>query len=120
MNKSSARKLAYGAEYYERNKERIKAKRRERWAKASEEERDRQREWSREHYHRNNEKAKARTLEWMRANKDLVNARARLYRYKKAGKTEAVEREEALIAELLAQKRGGLDLNTELCYNKSI
>ena len=33
MVKSSARKLAYGAEYYERNKERIKARRRERWAK---------------------------------------------------------------------------------------
>ena len=120
MVKSSARKLAYGAEYYERNKERIKARRRERWAKASEEERDRQREWSREHYHRNSEKAKTRTVEWMRANRELVNARARLSRYKKLGKIEAVEREEALIAELLAQKREKLDLNTEQDYNKSI
>lgn len=105
MVKSSARKLAYGAEYYERNKERIKARRRERWAKASEEERDRQREWSREHYHRTAEKSKARTVEWLRANKDLVNARARLSRYKKKGNMEAVERERKLIAELLALKK---------------
>lgn len=105
MVKSSARKLAYGAEYYERNKERIKARRRERWAKASEEERDRQREWSREHYHRNSEKAKSKTVEWLRANRELVNARARLSRYKKKGDAGAVEREEALIAELLAQKK---------------
>lgn len=105
MVKSSSRKLAYGAEYYERNKERIKARRRERWAKASEEERDRQREWSREHYHRTAGKCKARTVEWLRANKDLVNARARLSRYKKKGDTEAVKREEKLIAELLAQKK---------------
>jgi hypothetical protein len=105
MVKSSARKLAYGAEYYERNKERIKARRRERWAKASEEERDRQRECSREHYHRTAEKSKARTVEWLRANKDLVNARARLSRYKKKGDTEAVKREEKLIATLLAQKK---------------
>ena len=108
MVKSSARKLAYGAEYYERNKERIKARRRERWAKASEEERDRQREWSREHYHRTAEKSKARTVEWLRANRELVNARARLSRYKKRNDTVAIEREQALIAELLAQKRGGL------------
>ena len=106
MVKSSARKLAYGAEYYERNKERIKARRRERWAKASEEERDRQREWSREHYHRTAEKSKARTVEWMRANRELVNARARLSRYKKRNDMVAVEREQALIVELLAQKRG--------------
>lgn len=105
MVKSSARKLAYGAEYYERNKERIKARRRERWAKASEEERDRQREWSREHYHRTAEKSKARTVEWLRANKELVNARARLSRYKKKGDTVAIEREEQLIATLLAQKK---------------
>ena len=105
MVKSSARKLAYGAEYYERNKERIKARRRERWAKASEEERDRQREWSREHYHRTAEKSKKRTVEWLRANKDLVNARARLSRYKKKGDVAAIEREEKLIAELLALKK---------------
>lgn len=105
MVKSSARKLAYGAEYYERNKERIKARRRERWAKASEEERDRQREWSREHYHRTAEKSKARTVEWLRSNKELVNARARLSRYKKKGDTVAIEREEKLIAKLLAQKK---------------
>lgn len=110
MVKSSARKLAYGAEYYERNKERIKARRRERWAKASEEERDRQREWSREHYHRTAEKSKARTVEWLRANKDLVNARARLCRYKKKGDTEAAKREEQLIATLLAQKKNRTDL----------
>ena len=110
MVKSSARKLAYGAEYYERNKERIKARRRERWAKASEEERDRQREWSREHYHRTAEKSKARTVEWLRANKDLVNGRARLCRYKKKGDAEAVKREEQLIATLLAQKKDRTDL----------
>ena len=97
MVKSSARKLAYGAEYYERNKERIKARRR-------------QREWSREHYHRTAEKSKARTVEWLRANKDLVNARARLCRYKKKGDTEAVKREEQLIAALLAQKKNRTDL----------
>ena len=105
MVKSSARKLAYGAEYYERNKERIKARRRERWAKASEEERDRQRMWGREHYHRNSEKNKAKTVEWLRANRELVNARARLSRYKKLGKTDAIEREEQLIAKLLALKK---------------
>lgn len=105
MVKSSARKLAYGAEYYERNKERIKARRRERWAKASEEERDRQREWSREHYHRTAEKSKARAVEWHRANRELVNAKARLKRYKAKGLLEAVEREEQLIAMLLVQKQ---------------
>ena len=105
MVKSSARKLAYGAEYYERNKERIKARRRERWAKASEEERDRQRVASGEHYHKTAEASKKRTVEWLRANKELVNARARLSRYKKKGDKMAVEREEKLIAELLAQKK---------------
>jgi hypothetical protein len=44
----------------------------------------------------------------MQANRELVNARARLSRYKKLGKNEAVEREEALIAQLLAQKRESL------------
>ena len=105
MVKSSARKLAYGAEYYERNKERIKARRRERWKNANEEERERQREWGRESYHRNPEKNKARAVEWMRTNKELVNARVRLSRYKKLGDNERIEREEALIAQLLAQKR---------------
>jgi hypothetical protein len=44
-------------------------------------------------------------VEWLRANKELVNARARLSRYKKKGDTVAVEREEQLIATLLAQKK---------------
>jgi hypothetical protein len=44
-------------------------------------------------------------VEWLRANKDLVNARARLSRYKKKGDMEAVEREKKLIAELLALKK---------------
>lgn len=105
MVKSSARKLAYGAEYYERNKERIKARRRERWAKASEEERDRQRVASREHYHKTAAASKKRTVEWLRANKELVNARARLSRYRKKEDMVAVEREEKLIATLLAQKK---------------
>lgn len=105
MVKSSPRKLAYGAEYYEKNKERIKAHRRERWAKASEEERDRQRIASREYYYRTTEKSKARTIEWLRSNRELVNARARLSRYKKKGDVEAIKREEQLIATLLAQKK---------------
>lgn len=108
MNKSSARKLAYGKEYYERNKERILANRAERWKNADEETRYRQRECSREHYHRNKEKSNARTVAWMRENRELVNARNRLARYRKQGKAELIEREEALISELLAKK------NTEL------
>jgi hypothetical protein len=44
----------------------------------------------------------------MRANKELVNARVRLSRYKKLGDNERIEREEALIAQLLAQKRNSL------------
>lgn len=105
MAKSSAKKLAYAADYYERNKERIKARRRERWAEAGEEERARQREWGREHYHRNKEKSKARTMAWQRKNRELVNAKARLRRYKAKGLHNAIEREEQLIAMLLAQKQ---------------
>lgn len=105
MTKSSVRKLEYGKEYYERNKERIKARRRERWKNADKETRERQREYSLEHYHANKEKSNARTVAWMRENRELVNARARLARYKKQGKDEAVKREEQLIATLLAQKK---------------
>lgn len=105
MIKSNPRKLAYGKEYYERNKERIKEARRARWKMAGTEERDRQRESSREYYHRNKEKSKARAVAWQRENKDLINAKARLKRYKAKGDQMAVERTLMLIDELLAQKQ---------------
>jgi hypothetical protein len=105
MTKSSARKLEYGKEYYERNKERIKARRRERWKNADKETRERQREYSLEHYHANKEKSNARTVAWMRENRELVNARARLARYKKQGRSEAAKNEEELIAVLLEKKQ---------------
>ena len=41
----------------------------------------------------------------MRENKELVNARERLRRYKKQGKIELIEREEKLIAELVAARQ---------------
>lgn len=106
LKKSSMRKLEYGKEYYERNKERILEARKARWKNADEDMKERQREWSRDHYYRNKEKNHERTLAWMRANRELVNARARLSRYKKKGNIPAVEREEQLIATLLAQKKG--------------
>lgn len=103
--KSSAEKLAYAAAYYEKNKEKIKARRRERWALANEEQRERQRESSRRYYHEvGAEASKARTIKWMRENRELVNARMRLSRYIKKGDTAAVERETALIAKLRADK----------------
>lgn len=105
MIKSSPRKLEYGKEYYERNKERILKQKRARWKMADTELRDRQRECSREHYHRNKEKSKARTVAWQRENRELVNAKARLKRYKAKGLQAAIEREEELIATLLAQKK---------------
>ena len=105
MAKSSTRKLEYGKEYYERNKERIKARRRERWKNADNEMRERQREYSLEHYHANKEKSNARAVAWMRENRDLVNARARLARYKKQGKDEAAKNEEEFIAVLLEKKQ---------------
>lgn len=105
MTKSSPAKLAYAREYYEKHKEYIKARRRERWKNADEEARDRQRMYGREWYHRNSEQSKSKTLSWMRANKELVNARVRLSRYRKQGKTELIEREETLIAQLLAEKK---------------
>lgn len=105
MNKSSNRKLEYGKEYYERNRERILEARKLRWKKAGGEIREKQRESSREYYHRNKEKSNEKTVKWLRENKDLVNARARLSRYKKKGDLAAVEREERLIAELLIAKK---------------
>jgi hypothetical protein len=105
MNKSSLRKLEYGKEYYERNRERILEARKLRWKNASDELREQQREWAREHYHRNKEKANANTVQWLRENKELVNARARLSRYRKQGRADLIEREEKLIAELLLKKK---------------
>lgn len=105
MKKSSTRKLEYGKEYYERNRERIIEARKLRWKNANSEQRERQRECSREHYHRNKEKSKARTVAWQRENRELVNAKARLKRYKAKGLQDAVKREEELIATLLAQKK---------------
>ena len=105
MNKSSLRKLEYAKEYYERNRERILEARKLRWKKATVEQRERQRECSKEHYHRNKEKSKANTIRWLRENKEIVNARARLSRYRKQGKADLIEREEKLIAELLLKRK---------------
>ena len=105
MNKSSLHKLEYAKEYYERNRERILEARKLRWKKATAEQREKQRECSKEHYHRNKEKSKANTVRWLRENKEIVNARARLSRYRKQGKTDLIEREEKLIAELLLKRK---------------
>lgn len=105
MARSTQRKLEYAKEYYERNKERILERRRERWQNADTEMRERQREWSKEYYYRNAEKSNAKAVEWMRNNKELVNARERLRRYKKQNKIELIEREEKLIAELVAARQ---------------
>ena len=105
MARSTQRKLEYAKEYYERNKERILERRRERWQNADDSMKERQREWSKEYYYRNAEKSNAKAVEWMRNNKELVNARERLRRYKKQNKVELIEREEKLIAELLAARQ---------------
>jgi hypothetical protein len=105
MARSTQRKLEYAKEYYERNKERILERRRERWQNADDRMKERQREWSKEYYYRNAEKSNAKAVEWMRNNKELVNARERLRRYKKQNKTELIEREEKLIAELVATRQ---------------
>lgn len=105
MARSTQRKLEYAKEYYERNKERILERRRERWQNADDSMKERQREWSKEYYYRNAEKSNAKAVEWMRNNKELVNARERLRRYKKQNKIELIEREEKLIAELVAARQ---------------
>lgn len=105
MKKSSVRKLEYGKEYYERNRERILEARKLRWKNADEEQREKQREHCRDYYYRNKESSNRRAVQWMRDNKELVNARNRLTRYRKQGKTELAKREEKLIAELLAKKK---------------
>jgi hypothetical protein len=105
MPRSTQRKLEYAKEYYERNRERILKQRKERWANADEETRERQRVWSREFYHRNSERSKEKAVEWMRNNREITNARARLWRYKKQNKTDLIEREEKLIAELLEARQ---------------
>lgn len=92
--KSSQERLDYAKEYYQRNKEKIKEQRRLRWANSTPEQRERQRISSRKHYHKNSEKNKERAVAWMRKNKELVNARARLTRYRKLGLTERVYEEE--------------------------
>lgn len=111
--KSDIKKLEYGREYYKQNREKVKARRRERWAEATPEQREQQRLWSREWYNRNSDKSKQRTVEWMRKNKELVNARVRLSRYKKQGKTELIEREERLIESLLKIKNESTTQQTE-------
>lgn len=113
MARSTQRKLEYAKEYYERNKERILERRRERWQNADNEMRERQREWSKEYYYRNAEKSNAKAVEWMRNNKELVNARERLRRYKKQNKIELIEREEKLIAELIAARQNKRDQQNE-------
>lgn len=113
MARSTQRKLEYAKEYYERNKERILERRRERWQNADDSMKERQREWSKEYYYRNAEKSNAKAVEWMRNNKELVNARERLRRYKKQNKVELIEREEKLIAELLAARQNKRDQQNE-------
>lgn len=109
MARSSPEKLKYAKEYYERNKERILEQRRKRWENADEELRAKQRSWCKDYYYRNSAKANANTVKWMRENKELVNARERLRRYKKQGKIELIEREEKLIAELVAARQNKRD-----------
>ena len=113
MARSTQRKLEYAKEYYERNKERILERRRERWQNADDRMKERQREWSKEYYYRNAEKSNAKAVEWMRNNKELVNARERLRRYKKQNKIELIEREEKLIAELVAARENKRDQQNE-------
>lgn len=113
MARSTQRKLEYAKEYYERNKERILERRRERWQNADDSMKERQREWSKEYYYRNAEKSNAKAVEWMRNNKELVNARERLRRYKKQNKVELIEREEKLIAELLAARQNKREQQNE-------
>lgn len=113
MARSTQRKLEYAKEYYERNKERILERRRERWQNADDSMKERQREWSKEYYYRNAEKSNAKAVEWMRNNKELVNARERLRRYKKQNKIELIEREEKLIAELVAARENKRDQQNE-------
>ena len=113
MARSTQRKLEYAKEYYERNKERILERRRERWKNADDEMKERQREWSKEYYYRNAEKSNAKAVEWMRNNKELVNARERLRRYKKQNKVELIEREEKLIAELVAARQNKREQQNE-------
>lgn len=113
MARSTQRKLEYAKEYYERNKERILERRRERWQNADDSMKERQREWSKEYYYRNAEKSNAKAVEWMRNNKELVNARERLRRYKKQNKVELIEREEKLIAELIAARQNKREQQNE-------
>lgn len=61
--------------------------------------------YGKDYYYRNYKKAHASTLKWMRENKECVNARARLRRYKKQNKIELIEREEKLIAELVVARQ---------------
>ena len=97
--------LEYAKEYYQRNKEKVKARRRERYRENYEEERERQRKYSKKYYHANAEASKRKTGEWQRQNKDIVNCKARLRRYQKAGVVELVERETKLLTELLEKKQ---------------
>ena len=103
--KSTPERLAYAKEYYERNAEKIKARRRERWQEGGEEAKAKQRQWCKESYHRNAEACKARTVAWQRANKEIVNCKARLKRYQQKGMTEAAQKEQKLLQELLEAKK---------------
>ena len=97
--------LEYAKDYYQRNKEKVKARRRERYRENYEGEKARQREYSKKYYHANADGSKRKAVEWMRENREIVNCRARLSRYKKAGVTELIERETKLLQELLENKQ---------------
>lgn len=99
------KKKEYAKAYYEKNKERIKENRRNRWKNATAEQREKQRKSSREFYHRNATKNKERAVAWMREHRELTNARARLSRYKKQGNQQRVLKELEFIEQLKAKNK---------------
>lgn len=103
--KSTPEKLAYAKAYYIKNAERIKARRRERWKEGGEEAKVKQREYCRKYYHKNPTSSKERTIAWQKENREIVNSKARLKRYRDKGLTEAVEKEEKLLQKLLEEKQ---------------
>lgn len=113
MLKSTEERLEKAREYYQRNKEKIKERRRERYWSDPEGERKKQRVYSKTAYYKDPAASKARTVEWMRKNKDLVNARERLRRYRKKGDVGKIKETELLIETLTKNK-------SELKYNNSI
>ena len=103
--KSSAERLEAAREYYQRNKERIKSRRRERYWENPDAERKKQRRYSKTAYHKDPEASKKRTVEWMRKNRELVNARERLRRYRKKGLSDKVAETELIIEQLIKLKQ---------------